>query len=384
MAKGKRGKKKKGSTSSGNERNVKQRATKPSKRKVPPSAQTPENAVLASRNVKTVSDAQAELAAAQAKLAAAQAAVAAAVNNAAAYCSSATSADAPAIVPDALCAGVPAAAPAPTGTSPRRIRPPGESDFKRKCNWDDEQMGTLANLLEQWYVDKGTAPIANSEWEQFADDYNEVLMEKIEMADPSEEHKLRAQFRSAGALSKKVKAIQKSREASRTGVSHVPKPIAKISRVMKESANYAHVITIDRIYNNQNSGEDISDHEGSFDDNCDSGVEDDDSLIAGWEEKQTAKKNMKQPELKNTAKRNGNTKRRMEDFSSSASPKRRRSESTSSCEADSNSGNSDVLSTFLRSFSPQSRNGRNRPRDMMQPLMQMMMLKLFKDMVKNQ
>ena len=34
----------------------------------------------------------------------------------------------------------------------------------------------------------------------------------------------------------------------------------------------AHVITIDKLYNNQNSEEDISDHEESFDDNCDLGL----------------------------------------------------------------------------------------------------------------
>ena len=140
-----------------------------------------------------------------------RAAVAAAANIAAAYCSSATSADAPAIVPDASRAGVPAAAPAPTGTSPRRIKPPCDDDFRGRCKWDDEQVETLANLLEQWYEDKSTAPISNSEWEQFADEYNAIITEEIQLEDPSEEQKLRKKFRSAGALSKKVKAIQKSR-----------------------------------------------------------------------------------------------------------------------------------------------------------------------------
>ena len=64
---------------------------------------------------------------------------------------------------------------------------------------------TTADLLEEWYDDKGVAPFSNSEWEEFADKYNEDRMAELEAADPCEWPKLRSKFRSAGALSKKVK-----------------------------------------------------------------------------------------------------------------------------------------------------------------------------------
>ena len=382
MAKGRRGTRKKERGAAGLEQARKQSAGTTPNDEAASSAEASDNAAIVYKNAMTVTEAEAALAAAQANLDALRAATARGIG---------------VVGTKAAHAAARAAKPAPTGASSCGLPPTwSEADFKKKCNWDKAQETSLADLLEEWYDDKGVAPISNSEWEEFADKYNEDRMAELEAADPCEWPKLRSKFRSAGALSKKVKAIIKSRQANRTGVSHVPDRIAKISRIMKASAESAHVITVDKLYNNRETGansdtygEGLSGDDGAIttpsplDSYSDFDCFGDDACIDDHEVDQTAKRNAKKQALKNTAMKKKNSKRRLHVSPSSASPKRRRSELMSSGAEGSSTEKTDLLSTFLTNFSPQPRKGRERPTDMMQPLMQMMMLKLLKDMVKN-
>jgi septal ring factor EnvC (AmiA/AmiB activator) len=242
-------------------------------------------------------------------------------------------------------------------------------------------------------------PLSLTAREEFADKYNQAVYDELESLPPKDWYKKRAEFRSAGALKKKIDAIAKSRLHKRTGVAYVPAHIAKIAEIMHEAGENSHVVTVAKLYpQTPNAGEDEEDEEeeedsdGVYSSNSDvsdgSEDEDDDGMAAQERQlkrelatlrKAAAAKRAAKAKKKKARKK---AKRKIQTPRAQSSAKRHR---TTSGNAPATPTEDDaMLKTFMKTFSPQTRGGKaTKMVDMMQPLVQMMMMKMMRDMAKN-
>ncbi len=277
-----------------------------------------------------------------------------------------------------------------------------EDDYKKKKDWDTRQCRFLAGTLQAWMDNHNFPPLNNTEREEFAESYNAGIYDELLKLPRKDQHKKRAEFRSAGALKKKIDTIYKSRKDKKTGVSRVPPHIATIAGIMRQSALDAHVISVENLQAAQaapaaqaygysdaafetplgtgNEGPDDDDEEDGFSDDDD---DDNDDIAARERELKLELARIKERKKKMNAQK----KRRMSESPGASSvhgsPKRRRSSSSGSIPSETPTGNDALLEMFTKQFSPQARTSKAAKTDALHSLVQVFTMKIMRDMMKN-